>query len=135
MARDARHVFVQGDLGDTALVSGLLALHKPRAVLNFAAESDVDRSIHGSGEFIHTNIVHLQPARVRARLLGRFGRRCLNGFQVLARLHRRGLWLLGQDRAGLHQAHPHEPNSPYSASNAASDQLVRAYTTPTACRC
>lgn len=57
LAGDARHVFVQGDFGDTALVAQLLALHKPRAVCNFAAESHVDRSIHGPGEFIHTNIV------------------------------------------------------------------------------
>ena len=54
---DARHVFVQGDIGDFALVSRLLAEHQPRAVVNFAAESHVDRSIHGPGEFIQTNIV------------------------------------------------------------------------------
>ena len=54
---DARHVFVQGDFGDAALVADLLAQHQPRAVVNFAAESHVDRSIHGPGEFIQTNIV------------------------------------------------------------------------------
>ena len=54
---DARHIFVQGDIGDRALVSKLLAEHKPRAVLNFAAESHVDRSIHGPGDFIETNVV------------------------------------------------------------------------------
>jgi dTDP-glucose 4,6-dehydratase len=54
---DARHHLVQGDIGDAALVSRLLAEHKPRAVVNFAAESHVDRSIHGPGEFIETNIV------------------------------------------------------------------------------
>ena len=54
---DARHVFVRGDIGDTALVGRLLADHRPRAVINFAAESHVDRSIHGPGEFIQTNIV------------------------------------------------------------------------------
>ncbi|MFY8015514.1 MAG: GDP-mannose 4,6-dehydratase, partial [Limnohabitans sp.] len=53
---DPRHVFVQGDIGDVALVSELLAKHQPRAVLNFAAESHVDRSIHGPGDFIHTNV-------------------------------------------------------------------------------
>ena len=57
LAGDARHVFVQGDFGDAALVSGLLAKHQVRAVVNFAAESHVDRSIHGPGDFIHTNIV------------------------------------------------------------------------------
>jgi len=54
---DARHTFVRGDIGDAGLVSSLLAEHKPRAVINFAAESHVDRSIHGPGEFIQTNIV------------------------------------------------------------------------------
>jgi dTDP-glucose 4,6-dehydratase len=54
---DKRHIFVQGDIGDRALVAKLLAEHKPRAVLNFAAESHVDRSIHGPGDFIETNIV------------------------------------------------------------------------------
>src|SRR5664279_4403626 len=57
LAGDARHVFVEGDIGDAALVAGLLATHQPRAVVNFAAESHVDRSIHGPGEFIQTNIV------------------------------------------------------------------------------
>ena len=57
IAGDSRHVFEQGDIGDTARVSELLATHRPRAVLNFAAESHVDRSIHGPGEFIQTNIV------------------------------------------------------------------------------
>jgi dTDP-glucose 4,6-dehydratase len=54
---DARHIFVQGDLGDRALVDSLLAQHRPRAVLHFAAESHVDRSIHGPEDFIQTNIV------------------------------------------------------------------------------
>src|SRR3954469_9724525 len=54
---DVRHVFVRGDIGDTALVGRLLAEHRPRAIVNFAAESHVDRSIHGPGEFIQTNIV------------------------------------------------------------------------------
>ncbi|MGZ7265316.1 GDP-mannose 4,6-dehydratase, partial [Streptococcus pyogenes] len=54
---DARHLFVQGDIGDSALVTGLLARHRPRAVVNFAAESHVDRSIHGAEDFIQTNIV------------------------------------------------------------------------------
>ena len=57
LAGDARHVFVQGDFGDAELVSSLLTKHQPRAVVNFAAESHVDRSIHGPGEFIQTNIV------------------------------------------------------------------------------
>ena len=57
LAGDARHVFVHGDFGDAALVAGLLAQHQPRAVVNFAAESHVDRSIHGPEDFIQTNIL------------------------------------------------------------------------------
>ena len=57
LQRDARHVFVQGDIGDTALVARLLAQHQPRAVINFAAESHVDRSIHGPEDFIQTNVL------------------------------------------------------------------------------
>jgi dTDP-glucose 4,6-dehydratase len=57
LAGDTRHLFVQGDIGDSALVAGLLAQHQPRAIVNFAAESHVDRSIHGPEDFIQTNIV------------------------------------------------------------------------------
>ena len=57
LQNDTRHIFVRGDIGDTALVAALLVQHKPRAIINFAAESHVDRSIDGPGEFIHTNIV------------------------------------------------------------------------------
>jgi len=123
-----QHVFVQGDIGDANLVSQLLAEHQPRAVLNFAAESHVDRSIHGPGDFIETNIV--------------------GTFRLLESV--RGYWqnLSAEDQAKfrfLHvstdevygsltpqapaftEQHPYEPNSPYSASKAASDHLVRAW--------
>ncbi len=125
---DARHQLVQGDIGDSALVSRLLAEHRPRAVINFAAESHVDRSIHGPGAFIDTNIV--------------------GTFQLLESV--RGYWsaLPHADQAAfrfLHvstdevygslakgdpafaETHRYEPNSPYSASKAASDHLVRAW--------
>ena len=62
LAGDSRHVFVQGDIGNTALVANLLAQHSPRAVVNFAAESHVDRSILGPGEFIQTNILSIIDA-------------------------------------------------------------------------
>ena len=125
---DARHIFVKGDIGDRALVDQLLAQHKPRAVINFAAESHVDRSIHGPEDFIQTNIV--------------------GTFHLLESV--RGYWneLSDADKAAFRLLHVstdevygsleandppfaetkrYEPNSPYSASKAASDHLVRAY--------
>jgi dTDP-glucose 4,6-dehydratase len=125
---DDRHVFVQADIADNERVRDLLARHRPRAVVNFAAESHVDRSIHGPEDFIQTNIV--------------------GTFRLLETV--RAYWggLSGQDKASfrfLHvstdevygslaasdpaftESHRYEPNSPYSASKAASDHLVRAY--------
>jgi len=122
------HKLVQGDIGDVELVSRLLAEHKPRAVLNFAAESHVDRSIHGPGEFIQTNIVgtfHLLEA-VRAYW---------NSLPDAERAAFRFLHVstdevygsLGKDDPAFSETNRYEPNSPYSASKAASDHLVRAY--------
>jgi dTDP-glucose 4,6-dehydratase len=128
LAGDARHQFVHGDIGDRALVARLLAEHRPRAVLNFAAESHVDRSIDGPGTFIQTNVV--------------------GTFNLLEAV--RGYWsaLEGPERAAFRFLHVstdevygslasdapafvetsrYEPNSPYSASKAASDHLVRAW--------
>ncbi|MFN5939841.1 MAG: dTDP-glucose 4,6-dehydratase [Polaromonas sp.] len=125
---DKRHVFVKGDIGDSALVAGLLATHQPRAVINFAAQSHVDRSIHGPEDFIQTNIVgtfHLLEA-VRAHW---------NGLQDVAKASFRFLHVstdevygsLGRDAAAFTETHAYAPNSPYSASKAASDHLVRSY--------
>ena len=128
LQHDPRHVFVQGDIGDRALVERLLQEHQPRAVVNLAAESHVDRSIHGPGDFIQTNVV--------------------GTFQLLEAV--RGYWqALPQDRQSafrfVHvstdevygtlkptdppfaETNAYEPNSPYSASKAASDHLVRAW--------
>ncbi|MBK9197580.1 dTDP-glucose 4,6-dehydratase [Candidatus Skiveiella danica] len=125
---DQRHVFVQADIADSERVRDLMVQHQPRAVVNFAAESHVDRSIHGPEDFIQTNIV--------------------GTFRLLETV--RAYWgdLSGQDKASfrfLHvstdevygslaaadpaftETHRYEPNSPYSASKAASDHLVRAY--------
>jgi dTDP-glucose 4,6-dehydratase len=125
---DTRHVFVQADIADSERVRDLLVQHRPRAVVNFAAESHVDRSIHGPVDFIQTNIV--------------------GTFRLLETV--RAYWgdVSGQDKASfrfLHvstdevygslaasdpaftETHRYEPNSPYSASKAASDHLVRAY--------
>jgi dTDP-glucose 4,6-dehydratase len=121
-------VFVQGDIGDSALLPKLLAEHQPRAVLNFAAESHVDRSIHGPGDFIETNIVGtfrlLESARgywqsLEAQAQSNFRFLHVSTDEVYGSL-------TPQDPAFTEQ-HQYEPNSPYSASKAASDHLVRAW--------
>jgi dTDP-glucose 4,6-dehydratase len=125
---DARHVFVQGDIGDAALVSRLLAEHRPRAVVNFAAESHVDRSIHGPEDFIQTNIVgtfHLLES-VRAYWGGLPGAE-REAFRFLHVSTDEVYGSLGKDDPAFTENHRYEPNSPYSASKAASDHLVRAY--------
>lgn len=123
-----RHIFVQGDIGDAALVSKLLAEHRPRAVINFAAESHVDRSILGPGEFIQTNIVgtfHLLEA-VRA-YWGAMDAEQKAAFRFLHVSTDEVYGSLDQDAPAFTEQHRYEPNSPYSASKAASDHLVRAY--------
>src|SRR5574343_2057789 len=125
---DARHIFVKGDIGDFALLSRLLAEHQPRAVVNFAAESHVDRSIHGPEDFIQTNIVgtfRLLEA-VRAYWNGLEGD-AKSGFRFLHVSTDEVYGSLSKDAAPFSETHRYEPNSPYSASKAASDHLVRAY--------
>jgi dTDP-glucose 4,6-dehydratase len=125
---DARHLFVHGDIGDAALVSRLLAERKPRAVVNFAAESHVDRSIHGPEDFIQTNIVgtfHLLES-VRAYWGGLQGDE-REAFRFLHVSTDEVYGSLGKDDPAFTENHRYEPNSPYSASKAASDHLVRAY--------
>jgi dTDP-glucose 4,6-dehydratase len=125
---DARHVFVQGDIGDATLVARLLAEHQPRAVLNFAAESHVDRSIHGPEDFIQTNIVgtfHLLEA-VRS-YWGALEGAARSDFRLLHVSTDEVYGSLGPGDAAFTETHRYEPNSPYSASKAASDHLVRAY--------
>jgi len=125
---DQRHVFVHGDIGNQDLVAKLLKKYQPRAIINFAAESHVDRSIHGPAEFVQTNI--------------------LGTFNLLecAREYWSGLEAVEKERFRFHhvstdevygtlsltdpaftELHSYEPNSPYSASKAASDHLVRAW--------
>jgi dTDP-glucose 4,6-dehydratase len=125
---DGRHTFVHGDIGDAGLVSGLLAKHRPRAVINFAAESHVDRSIHGPAEFIQTNIVgtfNLLES-VRAYWNGLDGE-ARAGFRLLHVSTDEVYGSLEKDAPAFTETHRYEPNSPYSASKAASDHLVRAY--------
>ena len=123
-----RHVFVQGDIGDRALVERLLAEHRPRAVVNFAAESHVDRSIHGPEDFIQTNIVgtfHLLES-VRA-YFGGLGAAEQAAFRLLHVSTDEVYGTLESTAPAFTERHRYEPNSPYSASKAASDHLVRAY--------
>ena len=125
---DARHVFVRGDIGDFDLVAKLLAEHRPRAIVNFAAESHVDRSIHGPEDFIQTNIVgsfRLLEA-VRAYWGGLESTDKTN-FRFLHVSTDEVYGSLGKGDPAFTESHRYEPNSPYSASKAASDHLVRAY--------
>jgi dTDP-glucose 4,6-dehydratase len=123
-----QHVFVQGDIGDRALVDKLLAEHKPRAVINFAAESHVDRSIHGPGDFIATNIVGTYNLLESVR---GYWNGLPEGDQTAFRfLHvstDEVYGSLAKDDPAFAETNRYEPNSPYSASKAASDHLVRAW--------
>lgn len=125
---DPRHVFVQGDIADSDLVAGLLSSHAVRAVVNFAAESHVDRSIHGPEDFIQTNIVgtfRLLEA-VRHFWISLPGEQKAD-FRFLHVSTDEVYGSLSASEPAFTEHHPYEPNSPYSASKAASDHLVRAY--------
>ncbi|XYJ11592.1 dTDP-glucose 4,6-dehydratase [Telluria sp. B2] len=125
---DARHIFVEGDIGDSALVAELLARYRPRAIVNFAAESHVDRSITGPSAFIQTNIVgtfNLLEA-VRAFWTGlEDGEKAAFRFLHVSTDEVYGS--LEHDDHPFRETNQYQPNSPYSASKAASDHLVRAY--------
>ncbi|MBB5608037.1 MULTISPECIES: dTDP-glucose 4,6-dehydratase [unclassified Janthinobacterium] len=128
LQNDPRHLFVHGDIGDSVLLASLLAQHQPRAVLNFAAESHVDRSIHGPAAFVETNIVgtfHLLEA-VRA-YWGTLDDGGKAAFRFLHVSTDEVYGSLSPEAAAFTEQHRYEPNSPYSASKAASDHLVRAY--------
>ncbi len=125
---DSRHVFVQGDIGDSALVGGLLAQYQPRAVVNFAAESHVDRSIHGPEDFIQTNI--MGTFRLLEAVRSHYGSLAGDTKQAFRFLHVSTDEVYGsleKTAPAFTETHRYEPNSPYSASKAASDHLVRAY--------
>ena len=125
---DARHIFVRGDIGDVVLVGKLLAEHRPRAVINFAAESHVDRSIHGPGEFVQTNITGtfqlLESVRGYWNALTGEAKDC---FRFLHVSTDEVYGSLAASAPAFTETSRYEPNSPYSASKAASDHLVRAY--------
>ena len=125
---DAGHRFVKGDIADFDLVSRLLAANQPRAVINFAAESHVDRSIHSPEDFIQTNIVGslrlLEAVRAYWNGLDETGRAA---FRFLHVSTDEVYGSLAPDEPAFCETRRYEPNSPYSASKAASDHLVRAY--------
>ena len=128
VAGDARHTFVQGDIYDRALLRRLLAQHQPRAILHFAAESHVDRSIEGPAEFIQTNLVGsfslLEEARAWWSALGDARRREFRFVQVSTD---EVYGSLEAKAPAFTESHPYLPNSPYAASKAGADHLARAY--------
>jgi len=125
---DARHRFVQGDICDRSLVDRLLAEHQPRAIVHFAAESHVDRSIHGPGAFIRTNVegtfTLLEAARAYWGSLQGAAKEAFRFHHVSTD---EVYGSLQPSDPAFTETHPYEPNSPYSASKAASDHLVRAW--------
>lgn len=125
---DARHLFVQGDICDRSLIDRLLAQHQPRALVHFAAESHVDRSIHGPGAFIKTNIdgtyALLEASRAFWGALPEESRKAFRFHHVSTD---EVYGSLKPTDPAFAETNPYEPNSPYSASKAASDHLVRAW--------
>jgi dTDP-glucose 4,6-dehydratase len=128
LKNDPRHVFVQGDIGNRTLVARLLNEYQPRAIVNFAAESHVDRSIHGPADFIDTNIVGTFNLLECAR---EYWHGLQNTQKANFRFHHISTdevyGTLSPIAPAFAETHPYEPNSPYSASKAASDHLVRAW--------
>ncbi len=128
LAGDDRYVFVRGDVCDRPLLDSLFATHAPRAVVHFAAESHVDRSIHGPAEFIRTNVegtfTLLEAARSHWSNLPDAERQA---FRFLHVSTDEVYGTLARDDAPFCETDTYEPNSPYSASKAASDHLVRAW--------
>jgi len=125
---NASHIFVQGDIGDNALLDRLLAEHRPRAVVNFAAESHVDRSIHGPEDFVQTNV--LGTFRLLEAVRGHWNTLPPEEKSAFRFLHVSTDEVYGSLSAtdpAFTEENTYEPNSPYSASKAASDHLVRAW--------
>ena len=128
IARDERHRFVRGDIADRALLEGLLEQHRPRAIVHFAAESHVDRSIHGPAAFVQTNVIGtfelLEAARAYWQRLAGDAKAA---FRFLHVSTDEVYGSLSETDPAFSETTPYAPNSPYSASKAGSDHLVRAY--------
>ncbi|MBY0499926.1 MAG: dTDP-glucose 4,6-dehydratase [Nitrosomonas sp.] len=128
VAKDPRHIFIQGDIADTQLIDRILTQYQPRAIINLAAESHVDRSIHGPEDFIQTNILGT------FRLLESV-RTYWNNLSIATKQNFRFLHVstdevygsLASNEPAFTESHRYQPNSPYSASKASSDHLVRAF--------
>ena len=132
---DPRHVFVHADMADREVMDRLLSIHRPRAVINFAAESHVDRSIHAPIDFIQTNVLgtyHVLEA-VRQYWMqldesnGASDTNTKSNFRYIQISTDEVFGTLDPDELGFNESHLFEPNSPYSASKASSDHLVRAW--------
>ncbi len=128
LKNDARHTFVRGDINDPVLIRDLLQQHRPQAIVHFAAESHVDRSIHGPGEFVQTNIVGtfnlLEAARIYWTSLNGAER---DSFRFLHVSTDEVYGSLEITDPAFSETTAYAPNSPYAASKAGSDHLVRAY--------
>ena len=125
---DSRYVFAQGDICDSTLIASLLQKHQPQAIVHFAAESHVDRSIHGPGEFVQTNVVGTFSLLEEARAYwGTLAEPAKSRFRFLHVSTDEVYGSLGMDDSAFSETTPYAPNSPYAASKAASDHLVRAY--------
>ena len=128
LARDQRHSFVHGSIGDTALVAGLLRTHRVRAVVNFAAESHVDRSISGPAPFFETNVIGtLALLEATKAYLGEQDPAGRDAFRFLHVSTDEVYGTLRPDDPPFAETNPYSPNSPYAASKASSDHIVRAY--------
>lgn len=125
---DSRYIFAQGDICDRTLIAGLLQKHQPQAIVHFAAESHVDRSIHGPGEFVQTNVVGTFSLLEEARAYwGALAEPAKSRFRFLHVSTDEVYGSLGMNDPAFSETTPYAPNSPYAASKAASDHLVRAY--------
>jgi dTDP-glucose 4,6-dehydratase len=125
---DASHIFVKGDINDRALVAGLLKQHQPSAIVHFAAESHVDRSIHAPAEFVLTNVTGTFSLLEEARAYwGSLAEPAKSRFRFLHVSTDEVYGSLGPDDPAFSETTPYAPNSPYAASKASSDHLVRAY--------
>ncbi|MBI2294726.1 MAG: dTDP-glucose 4,6-dehydratase [Betaproteobacteria bacterium] len=130
VATDSRHVFVKGDIGDRALVAKLLREHRPQAIVHFAAESHVDRSIHGPAEFVQTNVIGTFSLLEEARSFwSDLKEPDKSSFRFLQVSTDEVYGSLGPAEPPFTEARPYAPNSPYAASKAAADHLARAITT------
>lgn len=128
LADDERHIFIEGDIADRPLVEALLDRHQPKAIINFAAETHVDRSIHGPEAFINTNI--LGTCQLLAAVYEYWSGLTQSEQQIFRLLHISTDEVYGSlppDQPPFSEQSPYQPNSPYSASKAASDHMVRAY--------